>query len=176
VPSAADRGHAHGRDLRVIVPRRLSSDERGDLGARQGEITPGEAETIAGIVDTFVRAIEATKKEGSSLNLLQIFTAPSCVMKIIPRRNIMKNWRLRLRFVASGEEGPAAPMRPRAAARLGGFNQYGSSCCRVAAGAAIGKNRFNSWLQAWGTGCAALESRRARMLRRGALSSGGAWR
>jgi hypothetical protein len=36
----------------------------------QGEITPGEAETIAGVVDTFVRAIEATKKDGSRLNLL----------------------------------------------------------------------------------------------------------
>jgi len=43
-----------------------------------GEITPGEAETIAGVVETFVRAIETTKKEGSGLNLLQILTAPSC--------------------------------------------------------------------------------------------------
>jgi len=41
----------------------------------RGEITPGEAETIAGVVDTFVRAIEATKKEGSGLNLLQILAA-----------------------------------------------------------------------------------------------------
>src|SRR5271167_3734335 len=41
----------------------------------QGEITPGEAERIAGVVDTFVRAIETTKKEGSGLNLLQILTA-----------------------------------------------------------------------------------------------------
>ena len=41
----------------------------------QGEITPGEAETIAGVVDTFVRAIETTKKQGSGLNLLQILTA-----------------------------------------------------------------------------------------------------
>jgi hypothetical protein len=40
-----------------------------------GEIRPGEAETIAGVVDTFVRAIETTKKEGSRLNLLQILTA-----------------------------------------------------------------------------------------------------
>jgi Family of unknown function (DUF5681) len=40
-----------------------------------GEITPGEAETIAGVVDTFVRAIETTKKQGSGLNLLQILTA-----------------------------------------------------------------------------------------------------
>ena len=43
----------------------------------QGEITPGEAETIAGVVDTFVRAIETTKKQGSGLNLLQILTAGS---------------------------------------------------------------------------------------------------
>ena len=41
----------------------------------RGEITPGEAETIAGVVDTFVRAIETTKKDGSRLNLLQILTA-----------------------------------------------------------------------------------------------------
>jgi hypothetical protein len=41
----------------------------------QGEITPGEAERIAAVVDTFVRAIETTKKAGSRLNLLQILTA-----------------------------------------------------------------------------------------------------
>ena len=41
----------------------------------RGEITPGEAETIAGVVDTFVRAIETTKKDGSRFNLLQILTA-----------------------------------------------------------------------------------------------------
>jgi hypothetical protein len=40
-----------------------------------GEITLGEAETIAVVVDTFVRAIETTKKGGSRLNLLQILTA-----------------------------------------------------------------------------------------------------
>jgi hypothetical protein len=40
-----------------------------------GEIRPGEAETIAGVVDTFVRAIETTKKEDPRLNLLQILTA-----------------------------------------------------------------------------------------------------
>ena len=33
---------------------------------------------IAGVVDTFVRAIETTKKEGSRFNLMQILTAPSC--------------------------------------------------------------------------------------------------
>jgi hypothetical protein len=41
----------------------------------RGEITPGEAETIAGVVDTFVRAIETTKKEGSRFNLMEILTA-----------------------------------------------------------------------------------------------------
>src|SRR5271169_6224976 len=44
----------------------------------RGETTPGEAETIAGVVETFVRAIETTKKEGSRFNLMQILTAPSC--------------------------------------------------------------------------------------------------
>ena len=39
------------------------------------EITPGEAETIAGVVDTFVRAIETTKKDNSRFNLLQILRA-----------------------------------------------------------------------------------------------------
>jgi Family of unknown function (DUF5681) len=41
----------------------------------QGEITPGEAEKIAGVVDTFVCAVEKTKKDDSGLNLLQILTA-----------------------------------------------------------------------------------------------------
>ena len=40
-----------------------------------GEIRPGEAETIARVVDTFARAIETTKKDGSGLNLVQILTA-----------------------------------------------------------------------------------------------------
>jgi len=44
----------------------------------EGEITPSEAETIAGVVDTFVRAIETTKKDGSRLDLLQILTAGDC--------------------------------------------------------------------------------------------------
>ena len=38
----------------------------------RGEITPGEAERIAGVVDIFVRAIETTKKNGSRFNLLEI--------------------------------------------------------------------------------------------------------
>jgi hypothetical protein len=43
-----------------------------------GDITPCEAERIAGVVDTFVRAIETTKKASSGLNLLQILTAGNC--------------------------------------------------------------------------------------------------
>jgi len=42
----------------------------------QGEITLGEAEKIAGVVDTFVRAIETTKN-GSRLNILEILTSGS---------------------------------------------------------------------------------------------------
>jgi Family of unknown function (DUF5681) len=40
-----------------------------------GKITPGEAERIAGVVDTFVRAIETTKRTRSGLDLMQILTA-----------------------------------------------------------------------------------------------------
>jgi hypothetical protein len=40
-----------------------------------GEITPGEAERIAGVVDTFVGAIATTRREGSRLNMLRILTA-----------------------------------------------------------------------------------------------------
>ena len=47
------------------------------LALARGEITPGEAETIARVVDTFVRAIETTKKDRSSFNLMQILTAGS---------------------------------------------------------------------------------------------------
>jgi hypothetical protein len=41
----------------------------------QGEITPSEAEKIAGVVDTFVSSVEKTRKDGFGLNLLQILTA-----------------------------------------------------------------------------------------------------
>ena len=44
----------------------------------QGEITPSEAEKIAAVVETFVRAIETTKKDGSRLNLMEILTAGDC--------------------------------------------------------------------------------------------------
>ena len=44
----------------------------------QGEITPGEAERIAGVVNTFARAIETTKRQDSRLNLLEILTGDNC--------------------------------------------------------------------------------------------------
>jgi hypothetical protein len=40
-----------------------------------GEITPGEAERIAGVVETFVAAIATTRREAPRLNMLQILTA-----------------------------------------------------------------------------------------------------
>ena len=47
-------------------------------GLACGEITPSEAERIAGVVETFVRAIETTRRDGSRLNLLEILTAGDC--------------------------------------------------------------------------------------------------
>jgi len=47
-------------------------------GLARGEITPSEAERIAGVVETFVRAIETTRRDGSRLNLLEILTAGDC--------------------------------------------------------------------------------------------------
>jgi uncharacterized protein DUF5681 len=41
----------------------------------RGEITPGEAETIAGVVETFVRTVETTRKDSFRPNLLQILSA-----------------------------------------------------------------------------------------------------
>ena len=38
----------------------------------KGDLTPGEAATIAGVVETFARAIETTKRRGFSVNPLQI--------------------------------------------------------------------------------------------------------
>jgi hypothetical protein len=37
----------------------------------RGEVTPGEAATIAAVVDTFVRTIKTTKQQGFRSNLLQ---------------------------------------------------------------------------------------------------------
>jgi hypothetical protein len=38
----------------------------------RGQITPGEAATIAGVVDTFARAIDTTKRRGFAVDPLQI--------------------------------------------------------------------------------------------------------
>jgi len=62
-----------------LSPRDVSQATNAVTAAlAQGEITPGEAETIAEVVDTFVRAIETTKRDGSRLDLPQILAAPSC--------------------------------------------------------------------------------------------------
>ena len=55
-------------------PHRVSLAMNAVMSAlARGVITPGEAERIAGVVDTFVGAIATTK--GSGLNMLQILTA-----------------------------------------------------------------------------------------------------
>jgi hypothetical protein len=41
----------------------------------RGEITPGEAERIAAVVDTFAGAIETSNQIGSHLNIRPILTA-----------------------------------------------------------------------------------------------------
>jgi Family of unknown function (DUF5681) len=58
------------------TPRDLSRAMNAVTSAvARGEITPGEAATIAGVVDTFMRAIAIAGKADSGLNLLQILTA-----------------------------------------------------------------------------------------------------
>jgi hypothetical protein len=75
IQSAADRGRLHRRDKRAVEPRSVSRDERGHLGARLWGDQTERGGDDRGVVDTFVRAIETTKKEGSRLNLLQILKA-----------------------------------------------------------------------------------------------------
>ena len=40
----------------------------------RGDVTPGEAATIAGVVETFARAIETTKRRGFAVDPLQILS------------------------------------------------------------------------------------------------------
>ena len=114
-------------------------------------------ETIAGVVDTFVRAIETTKKQGSGLNLLQILTAGN-----YDEDNSEGNSDSNsdgddyeetddheetddYDFVQAAVAGRATAMRSMpAAAPDSRFNQYESLCCKFAAGAAIGNKRYNS--------------------------------
>jgi hypothetical protein len=44
----------------------------------RGQITPGEAATIAGVVETFARAIETTKRRGFAVDPLQILALGDC--------------------------------------------------------------------------------------------------
>jgi hypothetical protein len=97
------------------------------------------------VVDTFVRAIETTKKDGSRFNLLQILTAGNC-----DDGNSEDNFDGE-DYEGSGDyegtddcdswqaagAGPVIPTWPRPAHSPGSyFNQCEKSCCRFAAGAA----------------------------------------
>ena len=44
----------------------------------RGQATPGEAATIAGVVDTFARAIDTTKRRGFAVDPLQILALGDC--------------------------------------------------------------------------------------------------
>src|SRR6516162_8991757 len=44
----------------------------------KGDITPGEAATIAGVVETFARAIETTRRRGFAVDPLQILAMGAC--------------------------------------------------------------------------------------------------
>jgi hypothetical protein len=44
----------------------------------RGNITPGEAATIAGVVETFARAIETTRRRGFAVDPLQILALGDC--------------------------------------------------------------------------------------------------
>jgi hypothetical protein len=44
----------------------------------KGDITPGEAATIAGVVESFARAIETTKRRAFAVDPLQILAQGDC--------------------------------------------------------------------------------------------------
>jgi len=44
----------------------------------KGDITPGEAATIAGVVETFARTIETTRRRGFAVDPLQILAMGAC--------------------------------------------------------------------------------------------------
>jgi hypothetical protein len=71
--AAARAGEAGGPS-----PNDLFQAMNAVMGAlARGEITPGEAERVAAVVDTFAGAIETSNRAGSRINLLQILTADS---------------------------------------------------------------------------------------------------
>jgi hypothetical protein len=47
-------------------------------GLARGDITPGEAATIAGVVETFARAIDTTKRRGFAVDPLQMLALGDC--------------------------------------------------------------------------------------------------
>jgi hypothetical protein len=72
------------RAVRFILPPIESTD---DISAAmqavtaalaRGDITPGEAATIAGVVETFARAIETTRRRGFAVDPLQILAMGDC--------------------------------------------------------------------------------------------------
>jgi len=63
---------------------------------------------------------------------------------IMKKLAIMKTLMMAMRSKRQAP-GRTAPTRPRPVAAPGScFNQYEKFCCRFAAGAAIGNNRYNS--------------------------------
>jgi hypothetical protein len=65
--------------------------------------------------------------------------------KIMKKTAITRKPMIAIRSEQDGGSAAATRARPVAASGWR-FNQYGSFCCRFAAGTAIGNNRFNSWL------------------------------
>src|SRR5256885_79404 len=65
------RGRARGRPFE----KGRSGNPGGRRRGSRNKATLAAAALLAGVVDTFVRAIETTKKDGSRFNLLQILTA-----------------------------------------------------------------------------------------------------
>ena len=110
----------------------------------RGEITPGEAKTVAGVVDTFVRAIETTKKGGTRLNLRQILTARNYDEDNSDGDDYDETGEYEETDDYDSEQaagaGRATATPTPAVAPGSRFNQYERFCCRFAAGAAIGNN------------------------------------
>jgi len=72
------------RAVKFTLPRIESTD---DISAAmqavtaalaKGDITPGEAATIAGVVETFARTIETTRRRGFAVDPLQILAMGAC--------------------------------------------------------------------------------------------------
>jgi len=141
---AARTGQACGPSPRDVS---LAMDAVTSALAR-GEITPGEAETIAGVVDTFVRAIETTKKDGSRFNLLQILRAGDDGDDNSKDDSDSGEYEEAGEYEEVGEYEETDDCHSKQEWNYEYFNQDGRFCCRFAAGAAIGNNWFNSRLQA----------------------------